>query len=184
LGYVLSQGSAFLLDADNASSFDFPANYVVLNFAAPPSIKKSAALFETVGRIDPEIFETDTSGYTQYGRAYLSLQSFVPDAQFIAGYVQAAAEFGVEYTPIVGVAPSLFQGGAGFPGNDWTLDTRGEAYLARIPAQSHRALGRIRDFHLRATREVLRRLKHADDDDDDDGHGRRLRREVTAIKCH
>ena len=35
LGYVLSQGSAFLLDADNPDSFDFSANYVVLNFAAP-----------------------------------------------------------------------------------------------------------------------------------------------------
>jgi hypothetical protein len=62
LGYVLSQGSAFLLDADNTASFDFPANYVVLNFAAPPSIARSAALFETVGRIDPEIFATHTSG--------------------------------------------------------------------------------------------------------------------------
>src|SRR6185295_9194809 len=36
LGYVLSQGSAFLLDADDPSSFDFPANYVVLNFKTPP----------------------------------------------------------------------------------------------------------------------------------------------------
>jgi hypothetical protein len=154
LGYVMSQGSAFLLDADNTASFDFPANYVVLNFDAPPSIEESAALFETVGRIDPEIFETDTSGYTQYGRAYLSLQSAVPDAQFIAGYVQAAAEFGVEYTPIVNGAPSLFQGGAAFPGNDWTVSRGGEEYLARIPAQSHEALGRIRDFHLRITRDV------------------------------
>ena len=108
LGYVMSQASAFLLDADNTSSFDFPANYVVLNFDTPPSIARSAALFRTVGRIDPELFETDTSGYTQYGRAYLSLQSDVPDAQFIAGYARAAAEFGVEYTPIVnGVAVAL-----------------------------------------------------------------------------
>ena len=74
LGYVLSQGSAFLLDGDNTASFDFPANYVVLNFDHVPSIEESAALFETVGRIDPELFETDTSGYTQFGRAYLSLQ--------------------------------------------------------------------------------------------------------------
>ena len=38
LGYVFSQGSAFLLDADEPpASFDFPANYVVLNFDAPPS---------------------------------------------------------------------------------------------------------------------------------------------------
>ena len=100
LGYVMSQASAFLLDADNTSSFDFPANYVVLNFDTPPSIARSAALFRTVGRIDSELFATDTSGYTQYGRAYLSLQSDVPDAQFIAGYVRAAAEFGVEYTPL------------------------------------------------------------------------------------
>ena len=133
LGYVMSQASAFLLDADNPSSFDFPANYVVLNFDTPPPLARSAALFRTVGRIDRELFETDTSGYTQYGRAYLSLQSDVPDAQFIAGYVRAAAEFGVEYTPIVNGEPSLFQGGAAFPGNDWTVNTRGEEYLSRIP---------------------------------------------------
>jgi len=162
LGYVLSQGSAFLLDADDTASFDFPANYVVLNFRTPPPIARSAALFRTVGRIDPALFETDTSGYTQFGRAYLSLQSDVPDAQFIAGYVQAAAQSGVEYTPIVNGVPSLFQGGAAFPGNDWTVDTRGEEYLSRIPAQSHGALARIRAFHLQVTREVLRKLEHAD----------------------
>ena len=179
LGYVLSQGSAFLLDADNTASFDFPANYVVLNFAAPPSIADSAALFETVGRIDPQIFSTDTSGYTQYGRAYLSLQSDVPDAEFIAGYVQAAHEFGVEYTPLVNGEPSLFQGGAAFPGNDWTRNPQGQEYLARIPAQSHAALGQIRDFHLRVTREVLKKLTQ------DNGHqdGDKRLREVTQFKC-
>jgi hypothetical protein len=167
LGYVMSQGSAFLLDADNTSSFDFPANYVVLNFRTPPSIARSAALFRTVGEIDPELFETDTSGYTQFGRAYLSLQSDVPDEQFIAGYVAAAAAFGVEYTPIVNGTPSLFQGGAAFPGNDWTVDTRGEEYLSRIPAQAHRALGFIRAFHLRVTREVLRKLEKRDKSHED-----------------
>jgi hypothetical protein len=179
LGYVLSQGSAFLLDADDTTSFDFPANYVVLNFAARPSLAQSAALFETVGRIDPEIFETDTSGYTQYGRAYLSLQSDVPDAQFTAGYVQAAQEFGVEYTPIVNGQPSLFQGGAAFPGNNWRRNPHGEAYLARIPAQSHTALGQIRDFHLRVTREVLEKLEHGNDRHDSD----KELREVTRFKC-
>jgi hypothetical protein len=168
LGYVLSQGSAFLLDADNTSSFDFPANYVVLNFATPPSIARSAALFKTVGRIDPELFATDTSGYTQYGRAYLALQSAVPDAQFIDGYVRAAAAFGVEYTPIVNGAAALFQGGAAFPGNDWTVNARGEEYLSRIPADSHRALSRLRAFHLRVTREVLRKLEHRDHRSNDD----------------
>ncbi len=53
LGYVMSQGSAFLLDADRATSFDFPANYVVLNFDTPPPLRRSAALFETVGRTRP-----------------------------------------------------------------------------------------------------------------------------------
>lgn len=171
LGYVLSQGSAFLLDADNTASFDFPAKYVVLNFATPPSIRKSARLFETVGEIDPLLFETDTSGYTQYGRAYLSLQSAVPDAQFIAGYVEAAARFGVEYTPIFGGVPSLFQGGAAFPGNDWTASPGGEEYLARIPAAAHQALGRIRAFHLRVTRKVLRRIEQ--------GH-----HDVVELSCH
>jgi hypothetical protein len=173
LGYVLSQGSAFLLDADDTSSFDFPANYVVLNFPAPPSLKKSAALFETV-----------TSGYTQYGRAYLSLQSAVPDAQFIAGYVQAAQEFGVEYTPIVNGVPGLFQGGAGFPGNDWTVSTHGEEYLARIPSPSHKSLRHIRDFALRATRDVLRKIKHDDDHDGHSGDKRRLLGEIDDLQCH
>jgi hypothetical protein len=159
LGYVLSQGSAFLLDSDDTTSFDFPANYVVLNFAKPPSIRRSAALFELVGEIDHELFDTDTSGYTQYGRAYLSLQSDVPDDQFIAGYVEAAQRFGVEYTPIVAGVPSLFHGGAAFPGNDWTASPQGQEYLARIPAAAHHALGRIRDFHLRVTRKVLRRIE-------------------------
>jgi hypothetical protein len=163
LGYVLSQGSAFLLDSDDPTSFDFPANYVVLNFRTPPPLGVSAALFRTVGRIDPELFETDTSGYTQFGRAYLSLQSDVPDQQFIDGYTKAARIFGVEYTPVVGGVPGLFRGGAAFPDNDWTVNTRGEEYLARIPQQSHRALGFLRAFHLHVTRDVLRKLRHGDD---------------------
>lgn len=175
LGYVLSQGSAFLLDADDTSSFDFPANYVVLNFDHVPSIEESAALFETVGGIDLELFETDSSGYTQYGRAYLSLQSFVPDTQFIAGYVAAAAEAGVEYTPIVDGEPSLFHGGAGFPGNDWSASPRGQDYLSRIPAASHKALGKIRDAHLRFTRDALRKIE--------DGSSHGLRREMSELKC-
>jgi hypothetical protein len=160
LGYVLSQGSAFLLDSDDPTSFDFPSNYVVLNFAKTPPLRTSAALFELVGRIDKDLFETEFSGYTQFGRAYLSLQSDVSDERFIAGYVEAARRFGVEYTPIINGVPSLFVGGAAFPGNDWTLNPGGEDYLARIPAQSHRALTRLRAFHLRATQEVLRRLEH------------------------
>ncbi len=174
LGYVLSQGSAFLLDSNDPDGFDFTANFVVLNFARPPSIATSAALFRLVGRIDEELFETDTSGYTQFGRAYLSLQSAVDDQQFIDGYVKAARIFGVEYTPVVNGTPTLFQGGAAFPGNDWEVSTRGEEYLSRIPAQSHRALGRIRGFVLRVTREVLRRLEH---------HDRRSSHDVVSFDC-
>ena len=175
LGYVMSQGSAFLLDADDTSSFDFPANYVVLNFPAPPPLAQSAALFEAVGQIDPNLFSTDTSGYTQYGRAYLSLESDVPDSEFIAGYVQAAQQLGLEYTPIVGGQPSLFQGGAAFPGNNWRRNPGGEQYLSRIPAQSHEALGQLRAFHLRVTSEVLKRLGHGNDKHDE--------REVTQFSC-
>lgn len=158
LGYVMSQASAFLLDYDNPASFDFPANFVVLNSTRPPTIANSESLFRLVGQIDPELYVTDTSGYTQYGRAYLSLQSAVPDTQFIAGYVRAAMLAGLEYGTMLNGRPGLFQGGAAFPGNDWILYRRGEEYLSRIPGPSHGALGDIRDYHLRITAEALRRI--------------------------
>ena len=172
LGYVLSQGSAFLLDADDTASFDFPANYVVLNFAKPPSIRRSARLFETRRRDRPRALRDG------HERLY-PVRPCLPvaavrrraDAQFIAGYVEAAARFGVEYTPIVGGVPSLFQGGAAFPGNDWTTSPAGEEYLARIPAAAHQALGRIRAFHLRVTRKVLRRIEQG-------------RHDVVEFSCH
>lgn len=161
LGYVFSQGSGFLLDADNPSSFGFPANYAVLEFPSEPTIEESAALFETVGAIDPELFETFTSGYTQYGTAYLTLQSAVPDQQFIDGYVAAAEAFGVEYQPVVGGVPSLFTGGADFPFNDWASEaqSQGEGYLSRIPAAAHDALGEIRDGQLSMIEHALRITK-------------------------
>ena len=171
LGYVMSQASGFLIDANDPSSFGFPANYVVINFPTPPPLRASAALFRTVGDIDPLLFETETSGYTQFGRAYLSLQSDVPDAQFIAGYVAAAGQLGLQYTPVVNGVPSLFQGGADFPGNDWMSATGGQEYLSRIPAQSHRGLARLRAFHLKATQDVLRRLKHSGRGSDEDAIG-------------
>jgi hypothetical protein len=180
LGYVLSQSSAFLLDADNATSFDFPANYVVLNFDTPPALKKSAALFETVGQIDRELFATDSSGYTQFGRAYLSLQSFVENEQFIAGYVQAAAEFGVEYTPIDSMGtPGLFEGGAAFPGNNWVLSPNGEEYLGRIPAVNHRLLRKLRSDHLRFTRDALRLADRLDEGSSHQG----LRNQMAQLRC-
>jgi hypothetical protein len=181
LAFVMSQDSAFLLDADDPDSFDFPAQYVVLNFASPPPLRKSAALFETVGRIDRDLFATETSGYTQFGRAYLSLQSAVDDARFIAGYVRAAAEFGVEYTPIVNGVPSLFVGGAAFPGNDWIANRRGEEYLDRIPAASHQALRKLRTGHLQFTRDALRLIEQSGDGYSD--RHRSLRHAMSELKC-
>lgn len=159
LGYVLSQDSAFLLDTVEPTSFDFPSNFLVLNFPDRPTLAESAATFEAVGRIDPSLFETDSSGYTQVGRSYFSLQSDVPDAEFIAGYVAAAEEVGAAYTPIVNGAPSLLQGGVAFPGNDWGAHPRGEEYLARLPVRIHPALRRLRAHHLELTRKVLRKLQ-------------------------
>lgn len=152
LGYAMSQGSAFLLDSDDPDAFDFPANYLVVNFPVAPSIEESAALFERVGQIDPDLFETETSGYTQFGRAYLALQPDVDDQQFITGYVRATEELDLEYSPIVGGVPSLFRGGAAFPGNDWSTNEDGEEYLSRLPAGSHAALASIRERHLRFAR--------------------------------
>jgi hypothetical protein len=164
LGFVMTQDSVFLLDEDRTTSFDFPANYVVLEFRKTPRLEDSAALFEVVGQIDPNLFDTDTSGYTQVGRSYVSLQSDVPDEEFIAGYVQAAREFGVRYTPIVHGVPSLFHGSAAFPGNDWAVSPHGEDYLARLPARVHDRLRRIRDSHLQFTQRAVRKLSRADDD--------------------
>jgi hypothetical protein len=178
LGYVMSQDSVFLLDLDNPASFEFPANFVVLEFRNTPSLERSAALFETVGRIDPALFETDTSGYTQVGRSYISLQSDVPDEEFIAGYVQAARELGVAYTPIIDGAPSLFQGGAGFPGNDWVAHPDGEDYLSRIPGRVHAALRRLRDVHLSFTRRALGAIRRAGDDRRD------LLQALKHLDCH
>jgi hypothetical protein len=149
LGYVFSQGSGFLLDGDNPTSFGFPANYVVLHFDHVPTIQESDALFATVGQIDPELYSTTTSGYTQYGQNYLSLQSAVPNQQFIDGYVAAAAQFGVQYLPVVAGTPSLFTGGADFPSNNWATKPHGESYLSRIPDQAEPGLVAIRAGHLR-----------------------------------
>jgi hypothetical protein len=180
LGYVFSQGSAFLLDADNPGSFDFPANYAVMLFDETPAIEESAALFETVGAIDEELFATDSSGYTQYGPAYVTLQSFVPDAQFIAGYVAAAAAFGVEYTPVVAGEPSLYQGGAAFPGNNWRTNPEGQSYLGRIPADSHAELAEIREAHLRVI-EHAQRVIHRGSDRARSGMG--LLQSVSHLPC-
>ena len=159
LGYVFSQGSAFLLDADNSSSFAFPANYIVLHFDHVPTIQESDALFATVGQIDPQLYSTTTSGYTQYGQNYLSLQSAVPNQQFINGYYAAAQQFGVQYQPIVGGTPSLYQGGADFPGNNWATKPRGESYLGRIPDQAEAGLASIRAAHLRLIDQAQKQIR-------------------------
>jgi len=162
LGLYVSINADTYRAANTYGSVEPIANDAVID-TAPPPIAVSARFFRLVGRIDNELFATDTSGYTQYGRAYLALQSDVPDEQFIQGYTRAASIAGLEYTPLVNGLPALFQGGAAFPSNDWTANPGGEEYLARIPADSHRALARIRAFHLRVTQEVLRKLDRRDD---------------------
>jgi hypothetical protein len=163
LGYVFSQGSAFLLDADDTSSYAFPANYVVLQFDGTPTIQQSAALFDTVGQIDPQLYSTTTSGYTQYGASYLSLQSAVPDQQFIDGYVEAAATFGVEYTPVVNGVPGLYSGGADFPSNNWRTHPTGDRYIGSLSQATQDALAQIRADHLQmidlAQRVIARNAK-------------------------
>ena len=167
LGYVMSQGSAFLLDSDNPASLDFPANYVVINFPTPPPIAKSAAFFRAVGRSTMSS-SPPTRAATRSSAVPISRCNPTYSERFIDGYAEAAKLFGLEYTPIVNGVPSLFEGGAAFPGNDWTVNTRGEEYLSRIPAQSHRALGRVRAFHLRVTGEVIHKLERRDKRSHDD----------------
>ena len=171
LGYVLSQGSAFLLDADDTASFDFPANYVVLNFATPPSIRRSAALFEAVGRIDPDLFESDTSGYTQFGRAYLSLQSDVSDQQFIDGYVAGGGGVRRRVHADRRGNPLAVLGRGRLPGQRLDPEPPGRGLPGPDPAASHSALGRIRAFHLSVTRRVLRRIEQE-------------RHDVVEFSCH
>ena len=160
LGYVLSQGSAFLLDADNTASFDFPANYVVLNFAKPPSIASVG------GAVRDRRPDRPRALRDRYERLYpvrprLPVAAIRRPGRAVHRRLRGGGQpFGVEYTPIVGGVPSLFQGGAAFPGNDWTVRApNGEEYLARIPAAAHHALSRLRDFTLRVTEKVLRRIK-------------------------
>ena len=90
-----------------------------------------------------------TRAVTRSTARHTSLQSAVPDVQFIDGYVAAAAAFGVEYTPIIAGQPSLYEGGAAFPGNNWRTDPEGQSYLGRIPVESHDELAEIRAAHLR-----------------------------------
>lgn len=177
LGFVMSQDSVFLLDEESGDALDFPASYLVVGFPLTPSPDEAAELFETVGSIDPDLFETDTSGYTQFGRSYLSLQSDVPEAEFIAGYVEAAHELGLEYTPIVDGSPSLFRGSAAFPGNDWVAHPRGEEYLERLPGRIHEELRHLRRAHLAFTRRVLERLHK-------DRPRRELLRAIDHLDCH
>jgi hypothetical protein len=104
----------------------------------------------------------------------------VPDQEFIDGYVQAAQQAGFEYTPIVNGQPSLSRAAPGFPGNDWTASPHGEEYLARIPARSRSALGPIRSYVLRVTKEVLKNLSHGQGNPHD--HDQSIK-DVTRFAC-
>ena len=92
-----------------------------------------------------------------------------------------AGNHGYEYTPIVAGVPSLFTGGAAFPGNNWILSPRGEEYLSRIPVENHQALRRLRNGHLRFTREALRELANEDDGHPRDRQG--ARQKMSQLRC-
>ena len=150
----MSQASAFLLDADDTSSFDFPANYVVLNFDTPPPIARIGGAVQD-GRPDRPRAIRDRHERLHPVRSCLSLTAIRCARRAVHRRLRpcGASESGVEYTPIVNGVPSLFQGGAAFPGNDWTVSTRGEEYLSRIPP---RATGRSAAF-VRSTSAPPRR---------------------------
>lgn len=166
LGYVLSQGSVFLLDGDGkdasgaSRSIGFDANYAIVEWAKTPTIGQSAAFFALAGDLDSDVFSTPTSGYTQYGIDYLTLQSAVSEERFIAAYLEAAAVFklaytDVVYTPVVDGTPTLFRGSAAFLSNDWMLNASGEEYLDRLPVEVHEDLKNLRLRHLRAVQRAL-----------------------------
>ena len=77
--------------------------------------------------------------------------------------------------------PSLFVGGAAFPGNDWILSPQGEDDLGRIPMKSHRLLRQLRIGHLRFTQDALRKISAGDEGN---SHGRQgLRDEMSQLRC-
>ena len=161
LGYVFSQGSAFLLDADDPTSFDFPANHVVLIFDEPPTIDESAALFETVGAIDDELFSTEHEWLhavrtgllvTAVGRARPSVHRRLRGG--------CPAQSGVEYTPIVNGTPSLYEGGRRFRGTTGRANRTASPTSGRIPATSHDELEQIRAAHLRLIDHAQRVIPH------------------------
>lgn len=157
-GFVFSQGSIFELDADGSNAFGFPGKYAIVVWPNTPTLDESAAFFEAVGGINPDLFSTFSSGYTQFGERYISLKSDVPDTTFVAGYETAAANEGLVYTP----AGALFVGNADFPGNDWTLDPDGTGYLDEIPASAHTPLIELRQKHLKMIGKVLRDINEVD----------------------
>lgn len=159
LGYVFTQGSTFVLDGNDSDTFGVPANYVVMVFNETPTLDDSRDFFELVGSVDSNMFKTGSSGYTQYGREYLSLQSAIPDQEFIDGYTEAGRRAGVTYTPVVDGMPSLYSGAAAFPINNWRRNPNGEEYLSRIPVETHDGLSMIRERVLSITRKALNFLK-------------------------
>ena len=102
-----------------------------------------------------------TSGYRSSVAPISSLQSDVPDQQFIDGYFEAAVESLAWRTrwssPVV---PSLFTGGAAFPFNDWTVSTRGRGLPVAHPVGEPPG-ARVGFVHFTPRRpsEVLRRLE-------------------------
>ena len=133
----------------------------MLNFAAPHASRKSAALFETVGRIDPELFATDSSGYTQYGRAYLSLQSFVEDSSSSRVTSRRPRSMASNTRRSSGAFRPSSREAPRSPATTGSQPAR-PGIPFPDPAENHQVLRRLRTA-IRVTREALRKLTNEDD---------------------
>ena len=160
LGYVLSQGSAFLLDAVNTTSFDFPANYVVLNFAKPPSIASVGEAVRDRRRDRPRALRD------RYERLYpvrprLPVAAIRRPRRAIHRGLRGGGQHVSASSTRRSSAASRRSSRAAprSPATTGPASPNGEEYLARIPAAAHHALSRLRDFTLRVTEKVLRRIK-------------------------
>lgn len=155
LGYVFSQGSVFLLNANATSSLDFDTNYVVLTFQnSPTPTERMNQLYQAVRRVDPNV-----GGYTQYGNSYLSIldDQTTNIESFVQAHVQAAHQMNVTYAPMNATTgkPSLYSGSAAFPSNDWSRHFQGDGYLAGIPLEYRNELSTIRQRVLYLTQQVV-----------------------------
>ena len=155
LGYVLSQGSAFLLDGDNPEPSPSPPTTSCSTSTRRPRWTSRRRCSRRSGGSTPSCSRRHQRLHA-VRPGYLSLQSDVPDPQqFIDGYVEAAARPAWS-TPRSSMACLACSWVAPTSRPTTGTEPEGEAYLGRIPDASHDELAEIHDDHLRTTRDALR----------------------------